>query len=501
MAITRIPVVASVDPEAFITNSSGGEITQGQEAINVIYDEYPDGRLYATQRPGITVVDDASDQGVGVNGRGIHRWELADIIYIANNDDIYFDDYTSTPRNITAGKERVYFHEVGDYLVILDPENDEGWYFDNSVSPTIIQQITDPQFPSNIVGGGVSLDGYLFVMDEDGIIWNSDLNDPTAWTATNFLGSAIAEGEGIYLALHNNHVCALGLKNTEFFYNAGNPVGSPLQRRQDVSHTVGPLNRSSVIATEDRVTFVGSETGQWGLYTVESFQMRRVSPSSINYALTTLVRPDAGRAMLLASSWIGEHLMFYMTFTNSSGSSYVYEQTLVYDMTRNLWSKFETNLAGIDAFAVIDTTYDSSGFGNETGVIFANGDVVDIQRSNTGGGVIDFASQAGGTENVECTILLPDSDFDTITNGFCHRMAVVGGKVSENLDSSAVINIDWSDDHYRSFSSLRTVDATGNKSIPRLGRFKRRAFRLNFATSDLMRIEAIELDIRKARYA
>ena len=57
-------------------------------------------------------------------------------------------------------------------MVILDAENDEGWVMSTGESLTAIAS----NFPSTLAHGGAILDTYLFVMDEDGTIYNSAVN-------------------------------------------------------------------------------------------------------------------------------------------------------------------------------------------------------------------------------------------------------------------------------------------------------------------------------------
>jgi hypothetical protein len=56
-------------------------------------------------------------------------------------------------------------------------------------------EITDVDFPSNQtpaltpVGALIHMDGYAFIQDKNGNIWNSDLNSLSSWSATSYINA------------------------------------------------------------------------------------------------------------------------------------------------------------------------------------------------------------------------------------------------------------------------------------------------------------------------
>jgi len=59
------------------------------------------------------------------------------------------------------------------------------WVYDG----TTMTQVTDPDYPASTVPGVVYLDGTIYVMNSQGVIFGSDLNNPTSWSALNFISA------------------------------------------------------------------------------------------------------------------------------------------------------------------------------------------------------------------------------------------------------------------------------------------------------------------------
>ena len=140
------------------------------------------GKIRVTQRPSIDITEDSTGLGLNNRARGIFYWEYNDTLYIVHDNDVYADTQDSTPLTTTAGtfsagSEAVSFAEaVGTpKLAILDSENNKLWLVNDAAPDTLTPVTTN--VPTAIVYGSPVLDGYLFLMDEGGIIYNSDVDD------------------------------------------------------------------------------------------------------------------------------------------------------------------------------------------------------------------------------------------------------------------------------------------------------------------------------------
>lgn len=520
MTIVRLPIAASVDPES----AGGGDITNGSLAKNALYSKYPDGRLYATQRPAISIREMASNTpDVPAIGRGIIYWDAVNAYYFVNNDTVYQGGYSSPlGTNITAGRDPVTMLELANYLVILDAENNEGWYIESS-APTTLTQITDTDFPGNMAnvdmaGGGAVLDGTLYVMDTEGKIYGSEINDPTDWDALNVIGVTREQDTGVYLTKHHDHIVAIGVKSIEFFYNNANPVGSPLERRSDISYRTGATDRKSVYNTGDHIYFFGAErTGTAGLFEINQFTLSKISNDAVDTYLA-VTRARTKFDFLVAGATVGEHrLIFITSLAPVSTTSWSPQYTLVYDAENRAFSEFDTSIADISAFSVVATTERSSVDLREATLYFVSGDVgffdLTFARLDSFGAQAyvdddyivnqdDYIQDIGQdeTQTLEFILRFGESDFDMLTNKFGHRLALIGTTTSAGADDTP-IKISWSDDHYRTFSTERDLDTGLNRSLTRLGTFRRRAHQLRYTGQDVLRIEAIEMDLRASQFA
>jgi len=509
-----------MDPEVIDVNG----VVNGSLPKNAIYDKYPDGREYATQRPNLSLTSVASSYSVPAKGRGIYYWNAVSSYVIVNNDTVYYGDYTLPwAQKITAGKLPVTILEIGQYLVILDCENNEGWYV-HITAPTILAKITDPNFPPNqtpalqLSGGGCVLDGLLYVMSTDKYIWNSASYDPTTWNAIDFIRAEREEDVGVYLTKHHDHIVAFGARSIEFFYDAGNPVGSPLTRRDDVAYRIGPLDNWSVFSTDDKAYFLGSEkAGAVGLFELSQFIPRKVSNVSVDQFFS-IERARFGLNFLLCGFTTGSHHLIFITSYLPTNSSVIEEYTVVYDASIGVFYEYQATIGGVTQFGVISVSSRNSAIEREPSMMFSSGDIgifdfSFLKLDTTGNGAYfsttdyisdqsDYLFTVGGnsTNNFEFIVKLPENDAGTVTNKFVERMSVVGTTTSSGQDSSPIY-VSWSDDHYRTFSAERPLHTGLNRYLTRGGKFKRRAYQLRYTGSDFLRIEGIELDIRASQYA
>ena len=555
MTIQRIPILTSADPEE--SSSTGTVSFNGTSVSNVLYDKYIDGRLYATQRQGVIRAVDAATFGKELRGRGAFFWDSPGITYIVNNDEVT-QEYAIPVGNISAGIDPVYFLEVGETLVILDPENNEGWYID-SIAPTILNPISDVNFPPNqtpakqLAGGGASLNSFLYVMDTEGTIYNSNLDDVSTWNALDFITAERYSDTGIFLTTHMDHIVAMCSSSIEFFYDAGYPVGSPLQRRQDVFHSTGALDRKSCFMSGNKVFFIGAEDNSTiGFYQIQQFGLVKRSTYTIDRALSFNIY-QVGIDLLLAGGMANNHFLCYLTgmkagsdpeymeengfpgnpdaymdtdnyfATSSSQDFWQPLSSFVYDLTTDTWSSYSTELTDFNFFSVVAAIDKiSSGF-VPTSLMLINGDILQYDNREGGfdsPGFEDYVEDdiLVGEEYIEdeqgyilsvtiedalgidIELTLPEVDFGTSTYKYAARTDVIGSSTTQD-DPDTPLLIEWSDDHYQTFSTPREVDTQFRRKTTRNGNFKRRAHRLTYSGKNKLRLEAIELDIGASRYA
>jgi len=348
------PVDIPLTVDLHITEFAGGSVTRKESGcINVVFDQFNDGKWYATQRPGINQLEDASETVSDDRGRGCYYWDAVGAKYIVNNDTVYKADYTGDlAATISAGTEKVFMYEVGDYLVIIDQENDEGWYIASGADTTLLE-ILDADFPSPLARGGAVLNGKLYLMNTAGEILESDIEDPTAWNPLNFKTAEVEPDGGVMLAKHHEHIVAIGNRTLEFFYDAGNPTGSTLNVRTDISYDVGAIKADTVAYINNRLYFVGQDkTGPVAVYMLDNFNLSKVSSETVDSFLTSAVVAD--NIGLLASGFVSGGRDFYLLTTFNVITDIKPVESLVYVSTRGWWGHWDLQLPDVDYCPIVD---------------------------------------------------------------------------------------------------------------------------------------------------
>lgn len=414
-----------------------------------------------------------------------------------------------------GGSERVHFFEVGNYLVIIDYEDNSGWYIAVGASTTLVE-ITDTDFPGHLstytlARGGAVLDGTLYVINTAGTISGSDIEDPTTWNALNIVTAEVKQDGGVALAEHNNHIAAFGTRTIEYFYDAANPTGSPLAVRQDVSHEIGLANFDTLWGTKNKLLFVAqSKHGALGVYIMQAFEVVEISPPSMDTFLTSAVHDDDKK--LIASGFTAGNESFYiLTVYHLIDDNVTSLESMVYNLTSGTWTRFELMHSGIDDcplvdYAVANTTQLGKG-------ILTNGDIVTVADDfspmdsvNAQGGVfaddvfepgVFTAGSPGYGENISMEVITGHTDNGTVNRKFMSSLRVAGPKT----DNSQTLTVQWSNEDNNSYNAGKTIDTSiPGRRITRLGSYRQRNIKLTYAGSERIEIDALEIDINPGNY-
>lgn len=186
-----------------------------------------------------------------------------------------------------------------------------------------VAKIIDADFPTSLLTGTiVQLDGYFFAADSTGNIYQSALNDPSSWAATDVLNADYSGDELLLIFKIGNNIGAAGAGGSiQYFYNAGNASGSILSEAQN-------LNLLGVQTLTTPLPFAGSQyciatsmdsnqSGPWGLsglYRIDGVNtFTRVSDDEWSSIISSL------QITMLSSAVIGgKHVLVLHT---SSGIS------------------------------------------------------------------------------------------------------------------------------------------------------------------------------------
>lgn len=321
---------------------------------------------------------------------------------------------------------------------------------------------------STVVPGAAYFDTYIFVMTSDGKIWNSEPNNPTNWDALNFITAEAEPDNGVALAKHLNYLIAFGQWSTEFFYDAGNTVGSPLLPNQTFRLEFGCANGDSVVEMEQTVVWVGvgQNTGRMVLM-LDGTRPVQVSDASIERILNNSTLTDV-RAYSLK---VAGHYFYVLNLLND-------DMTLVLDVKSKQWSIWTSYLNGQETIldGVFYTSYNNKAYSLDN----LDGKLYNISEDS-------YSDDAGPIQFRIRTNLI---DANSTKRKFISRLEIVGDKIGSTL------RIRHTDDDYNNWSQYRNVDLNTNRSVLyQNGSFRRRAYEF-FNTDDVpLRLQACEVDV------
>jgi len=394
------------------------------------------------------------------------------------------------------------------------------------------------------VPGIVFLDGYFFVMDAKAKIYGCELEAPNDWDALNFITAQKEPGAGKAIAKSQNYVIAFKEWSTEFFFNAGNAVGSPLSPVDSGFTLVGCASGESV-ATLDETIFWVSQNKQKGrsVHMMVGLEQQKVSTPDVERVLNL---DDLGTVYAYGVK-ISGHSFYVLTLKNSN-------VTLVYDAISQKWGQWTSLVAGT-ALDVASLTYadgkvtvvtddphlqtdgnvitisgadnisyngdyvikvvDSTTFTYETNELlnspatgtitatpytetyfkytkYVNANGIDVVLHESDGHMYELSPEVYKDNLSPVSILIRTGKLDMGTTDLktCGKAEIIGNKV----DSLAYIR--FSDDDFRSFSRYRMVDLSATHPVVRrMGDFERRSFDVKHVGNSAIQLSELELDL------
>lgn len=425
--------------------------------------------VYLVKRPGFAA---ANTPAAGSIGTAILVWTGASSKVMSafgpTNSTVY--DGTTSKGAIT-GKATAITETVisGNATIVVSSSDNTGWYYDNGATVAVLTKIVSANFPGNnsltLAGTFAHMDGYAFIMDTTGSVWNSDINSILNWTATSSIPANSYPDAGIGCVRHKTYIMAMGTESVQFFRNVGvGSTGSPLQRVEELTLKVGCVGADAIAQAGETTYWCGSSP-QGGL-AIHSYGAgyKPISTPEINAILVL-----AGAANISLTS-----LKFYgRTFVVVNASSV----TFVYCVEENAWHEWNST---------VRLWYKCAGVSSgSTQVVYA------ISNISTSGKVytINPASLTFQDDSMAFTARiqlskLGDGDRRTSWNEIC----IIG----DQAPSASPLTISYSDDDYQTYTVLGTVDLSlPRPRILKCGNAIRRAWVLTHSANLAMRLEAI----------
>lgn len=465
--------------------------TKDTEAYNVVFELIEnsatgDKYFQAIKRDGSEIAFTISAPDTNVIGTYFWRTGVNNILVVVGNVNIYrynldtgalMGSTVATgfhPTNSQNAGFTEFLYENGTVTLII---TDSIVFGELNVSGTWTLCV-DADRPSTNVGTPVFLDGYLFLADTNSNIYNSDLNNPQSWTASNFIQTEAYADRLVGIARAGNYIVALGETSTEWFYDAANPTGTPLARVDGATKPIGMVCGMAI--NQNRIYFIGrSEGGSPSLFQIDGLKIQDLGTGTSKRWLNN--------SILAVRQALGNILSFsgHQVYVINPAPSLPNSQTYMYDLETGIWSKlflgagttgpnFKTGTIGVS------TTASTS---------FYNSYISEAGSMN----VLKFSPLLYQDSGVNFPIRFTTRPFDFGTNRkkFGSRLLVHGDQTS----TTSLMSISWSDNDYQTFSTPRTIDCSGSyKQLYALGSFRKRAFRLTYSDNFPMRWQSIELD-------
>lgn len=413
---------------------------------------------------------------------------------------------------------------------------------------TTVAKITDADYPATTVRGICYLDGTYYVMDPNGQIFGSGLNDPTVWTALNKIVAQLEPDGGVCLFRMLNFLVAFGVYSTEFFYDAGNPTpGSPLGPYTSAMLSIGCASADSVAQTNNQLFFVGV-TKQKGR---QVLSLTGTTPQIISTpSIERILNGDNLSSVYSYCVKIAGHTFYVLTLVTSA-------ITLACDISTGDWKEW-TSLTIKPTNSVTSITYSASTelctativahtysdgdpvvisgavqteYNGTFNVTYVSANVVQYQPNSTpsvltatgtitavgyssgpflgrfyaGYGNVELIQDSAGSlyaldigsyqDNglpIDVHVRTPLIDGETNDKKFYHDVELIGDMAATTVLAR------YSGDDYQTWSNYLKVNMALKRAIlKRLGQDRRRSFEFRHTDNTPLRLAALEINLEK----
>jgi len=403
--------------------------------------------------------------------RGIFYWEEENKYFVAYDNKIAIVTAstgalvtTVTPFITTTGEVgwTEFYFASGDVKIVAC----DGSRIITIDSSNVVVNSTSPDLPTPMKPNVVYLDGYLFVIkDGTSDIYNSNLDNPLLYTAGDFITAEMLPDTLVRISRLNNYLVAFGTASIEYFFDAANASGSPLNRNDTPLKQVGYLG--GLAAHDNAIYFVGQAANtEPQVMKVEDFRLEMIGSPPLrrylepNTAFEGCIISQNGHNFYVLKVGL---ITYCMDMDTGIWTRMAFKQTSVFQ------SKFAQNMV-------------INGVGNSS-IVVLEGDTKMYYFSPN-------IYQDDGV-NFTVTVQTEKQMFDTMHEKYMSRVLVV----ADRPPSNANLLISFTDDDYQTYSTPRSVNL--NQEAPilhRWGRFRRRAFKLDFTENAPHRVEKLEVD-------
>ena len=486
-----IPLVGSLNPRGLDVNVSAAP-TKDQLFQNCLF--YPvknpftgKDSLYVSRRPGVPAsgTSDSANFSLG-SITGFYYWKALGTTVRYGFYNPGFPTYRMIPVDST-GAHSAQDTGLSPIVHVSETKNSSGTpciVYISAAAPNTYTTMyvwadgdaadTAVTVPSGSCGHPVHMDGYTFVANTDGKIYNSPLNDITG-SYTDFIGTDMDPDKLVTLGKRDEYVWAFGTHSMECFRITENVTGSPLQRVTENFHKIGifkriasgglfsslSFNAPPIVNGNDTLYWLGQEEGHLGVY-----QMDGNSPKKISGAFEDkYLQNFNGYFKYLV---IGKRRLLLI------GTPYLW---LVLDIESGIWSTWLSTKSG-----TFSTWFNT---GNGEGLVMASGTTYYTWVPG------DTVPYLDVDATITRTIRTSNIDFDNNELKDFPGLTILGDRAS----STSNIAVRWSKDDYQTWTSSKNIDMSSTyPGLYALGVGRRIAFEFSDTVQSEQRLRGFELD-------
>jgi hypothetical protein len=361
---------------------------------------------------------------------------------------------------------------LGAYVVSVDGANQVTLNVAATATASGVSlTFTTSGFQAALVKGQAYLDGTTYVMTPKARIYGSEINDPVTWEPLTFLTAQIEPDPGVFTAKQLAYVVAFKGWSTEFFYDAGNAVGSPLGSVQGAKLNHGCRSPGSVQDMGGVLIWISqTREGTIGVQKLEGLKAQAIGTPAVERLLQD---HDHDTTEIYSVSFkLGGHRFYVVSFKQSNF-------TLVYDLTTDLWAQW-TDSNG-NYFPFVSATYTTNQevlLQHET-----DGKIYTIAQ--------DLYTDAGTPFSWE--LYTPNFDGGTKKIKYLHRIDLISDQTQGSVVE--VRSNDWDFNPAR-WTNFRSVDMGKKRpNLLNMGSFRRRTMHFRQRCDAPLRLQSVELQI------
>jgi hypothetical protein len=353
-------------------------------------------------------------------------------------------------------------------------------------APVDTRATTTANMSSTITGpfaaGIAYLDTVLYLMNEtSGLIYGSLPDDPTTWTASTSIGATSDTDSMIGLVRHQNYIVAFGTLDTEFFYDAGNPLpGSPLSVAKSYYMEIGCANGYSIAKAEQTLLWVGvTESEGRSVYLLDGLTPVKLSTRYIEKYLNADPMINVRSCCLK----IAGHSLYILSLQDSN-------ITIVYDLDEKKWYQWTSQTGDTTGLDGTENLFLEGAFSTRGSIATGIGTYL-VQASSTGN-VYSLSSSVydDAGNKIYFRAVSPRTDSGTNKVKFYKRAELIG-----DVAGTVNGNIRHCDDDYATWSSYRQVDMTTARPVLyQNGQGRRRIWEVFISDSVPIRLRALEIE-------